>query len=79
MDEAISQYQQAIRLTPDNVDAHYNLGMAFYQQGRTDEAIRQFQAALRLKPDYANARKSLDVLLPAGAGSPPQPGASAAP
>ena len=52
-DEAIREFQAALRLKPDYADAHDNLGLAYQQQGRLDEAIREFQAALRLKPDDA--------------------------
>jgi tetratricopeptide (TPR) repeat protein len=58
-DEAIRQYQQALRLKPEHPLVHYNLGNAFLAQGQTDEAIRQFQEALRLKPDYAKAHNNL--------------------
>ena len=76
MDEAISQYEEAIRLKPDNANAHNNLGNALRRKGRTGEAIRHFQEALRLKPDYADARKNLDAALDTKADSPQQPGAS---
>ena len=58
-DEAIRQYEEAIRLKADYTDAHYNLGVAFYQRGRTDEAIRQFQQVVHLKPGYAEAHNNL--------------------
>ena len=44
-------------------DAHYNLGVAFYQQGRAVEAIRQFQEVIRLKPDHAQAHNNLGAAL----------------
>jgi Flp pilus assembly protein TadD len=74
MDEAISQFQEAIRLRPDNANAHNNLGVALYRKGRTGEAIRHFEEAVRLKPDYADARKNLDVVLATKARSSPPPG-----
>ena len=63
-DEAIRQYQEAIRLRPDDALVHNDLGLALYMQGRTSEAIRQFHEALRLKPDYADARRDLAVRSP---------------
>ena len=63
IDEAIRQYQEAIRLKPDYADAHNNLGVALDKKGQTDEAIRQYQEALRLKPDYAEAHNNLGIAL----------------
>jgi len=72
-DEAIRQYQEAIRLKPDYAEAHNNLGIALVRNSQSDEAVRQFQEALRLKPGYADARKSLEILLatPADSSKPP--------
>ena len=42
MDEAIRQYQEAIRLKPDYAEAHNNLGNALAEKGQMDEAIRQY-------------------------------------
>jgi len=58
-DEAIRQYQEAIRLRPEDADVHYNLGNALLKQGQTDEAIRQFQEVIRLKPDDSEAHNNL--------------------
>ena len=78
IDEAIRQYQEAIRLKPDDADAHNNLGVALGQKGQIDEAIRQFQEALRLNPDHADAHYNLGAALgkqrPNGRGDPPIPG-----
>ena len=54
-DEAIREYQAALRINPDYADAHYNLGVAYAQQGRTDEAMREYQAALRVNPDMCRS------------------------
>ena len=64
MDEAIRQFQEAIRLKPDYAEAHYNLGNALDKKGRTDEAIRQYQEAVRLKPDSFQPHLALARILP---------------
>ena len=79
IDEAMRQYQAALRLKPDYAEAHFNLGNALSRKGQMDEAIRQFQEALRLKPDFAAARKNLDVMLATKAHSSPPPGAATQP
>ena len=63
LDEAIRQFQEAIRLEPDHTDAHNNLGYAFYVKGQMDEAIRQYHEALRLNPDDADAHSNLGIAL----------------
>jgi protein O-mannosyl-transferase len=61
-DEAIRQYQEALRLNPGFAQAHNNLGAALEKKGHTDEAIRQYQEALRLKADYAEAHNNLGIV-----------------
>ncbi|MGP8198118.1 MAG: tetratricopeptide repeat protein [Limisphaerales bacterium] len=59
MDEAISQYQQALQIKPDFPEAHLNLGNALFKEGRTDEAISQYQLALQFQPDSADTHVDL--------------------
>ncbi len=63
IDEAISQYQEAIRLKPNYADAYDNLGNALGMGGQIDEAIIQIQEAIRLKPDDAEAHNNLGIAL----------------
>jgi len=63
LDDAIGQYQAAIRLKPDYANAHNNLGIALARKGQTDEAIGEYQEAIRLKPDHADAHNGLGVAL----------------
>jgi tetratricopeptide (TPR) repeat protein len=63
INEAISQFQEVIRLKPDFANAHYNLGLALDEKGQIDEAINQYQEAFRLKPDYAEAHNNLGTAL----------------
>ena len=54
LNDAIAQYEEALCLQPDYVEAHYNLGNAWSQvPGRLHDAIVQYEEALRLKPDFA--------------------------
>jgi tetratricopeptide (TPR) repeat protein len=59
LDEAIRQYQAALRLTPGYALPHLSLGMLLVKQGRMGEAIRQFQEGVRLEPDNPQARNNL--------------------
>jgi tetratricopeptide (TPR) repeat protein len=61
MDEALEYLQIAVRLAPDNANAHHNLGVVYTQKGRYDDAIEQFRAALRLKPDDPETHNNLGV------------------
>jgi protein O-mannosyl-transferase len=59
IDEAISEYQTAIKLNPDFFGAHYDLGYAYLRLGRIDEAISEYQTAIKLNPDSADAHYHL--------------------
>jgi tetratricopeptide (TPR) repeat protein len=61
--EAIGQYEQALRLNPDFAEAHYNFGVALSGQGKLQEEIGQYEQALRIKPEYADAHNNLGVAL----------------
>ena len=61
--EAIAQYEQALRINPDYAQAHYDLGNAFLREGKIEEAIAQYEQALRIKPDYAEAHNNLGTVL----------------
>ena len=49
----IDAYKQAIRINPDDADAHYNLGVAYGKLGKYQEAMDAFKQAIRFNPDYA--------------------------
>jgi len=55
LDEAVQQYQQAVQLKPDFVQAQYNLANALRLQGKSVAAITAYQQTLKLKPDFAIA------------------------
>jgi tetratricopeptide (TPR) repeat protein len=56
LDDAVSEYEEALRLKPDIAETHTNLGNALAKTpGRLDEAMAQYEEALRLQPDYSDA------------------------
>ena len=60
LNDAIAQYEEALRLQPDYAEPHNNLGNAWSKlPGRLNDAIAQYEEALRLKPDYVEAHNNL--------------------
>lgn len=48
--EAITQFEDVIRLKPEHNRAHYNLGLQLFISGRGPEAIEHFQKAIQYAP-----------------------------
>jgi Tfp pilus assembly protein PilF len=42
--------------------AHFNLGLAYLDQGKMDRAAREFEFVLKINPDNEMARKFLDFI-----------------
>jgi Flp pilus assembly protein TadD len=62
-DEAIVQYQEALKLRPNFLEARSNFANMLLDHGRAGEAVVQFQKLLEIKPDLAEADYSLGVAL----------------
>jgi protein O-mannosyl-transferase len=72
LDQAISQFQEALNIRSRNSESHYSLGAALIQSNLGnalarkqlwDEAIDHLQEAVRLRPDYADAYFNLGSVL----------------
>ena len=61
--EAIGQYEQALRLKPNSFEADTDLGIALLHAGQVQEAIAHYERALCIKPDYARAYYNWGVAL----------------
>ncbi len=60
---SIALFDHAIQVTTNNSVAHFNLGTALANQGRTAEAIEHFSHALRIKSGNASVHKHLALAL----------------
>jgi tetratricopeptide (TPR) repeat protein len=54
-DRAITDYDQAIKLDPNEAIPLNNRGDVYYQIGQVDRAMDDFNAAIKLDPNYADA------------------------
>ena len=54
-DNAIADYNEALRLDPEHAIAYHNRGLAWSQKAKYDNAIADYDNAIRLDPKYATA------------------------
>ena len=67
--EAIAQYEEALRLNPEYTEAHINLGNLLARNpDRQAEAISHYETALRLNPNLAGVHNNLAIALAADPG-----------
>jgi lipoprotein NlpI len=52
---AITSFNQAIRLNPRSAEAYQGRGMAYNETGQNEQALKDYDAALALNPQYAEA------------------------
>ena len=61
--QAIENYQRVVELAPDWIEAHINLGVAYYQMGQLSDARAAFAAAVALDPLNGISRYNLGCTL----------------
>ena len=52
--EAFESYKQAIRINPDDAEAHFFLGVAYISLSDRDSALKQYAILNRLDTELAN-------------------------
>ncbi len=50
--KAIEWYQKALDLDPKNINAHTDLGTAYYNVGRGQDALREYRKSLEIDPKH---------------------------
>ena len=61
-DDAIADYNEAIRLRPQHALTYFNRGSAYRKKGQNEQAIADYQKALELSPDLAIVKTKLQEL-----------------
>ncbi len=65
LDEAVAQYERALKAEPKNARVHVNLAAVLKNQGRFDDAISHCKIALDIDPKDAMAHNNLGASLEA--------------
>lgn len=60
--EAVEYYERDAKSEPNNAQAHFNLGTAYYAAENFDAAFKEFQEAVALAPGIDHAHYFLGVL-----------------
>ena len=62
MQEAIAEYDEAIRLDPQYADAYYNRGLVYEAEGKKAEAIADFEQHITLTNDRQSIKRSRQLI-----------------
>jgi len=60
-DEAIAEFEEAVKANPNDPNNHINLGAAYVAKAMWNEAIAEYKRALKINPDHPLARTGLGV------------------
>lgn len=63
LDEALAEFEAAIRVRPDYWQGHINAAVVLIDQGKLDEAMARLRRVLELNPNRSHAHGSVGVVL----------------
>jgi predicted O-linked N-acetylglucosamine transferase (SPINDLY family) len=63
LDEAVRDYQEILKLQPDQLDVLNNMGVALRRMGRLEEAAASYRRVVELDPTIAGAHNNLGNVL----------------
>src|SRR5512143_2663253 len=62
-EEAVKDFDEALKVRQDDPEVWYNRGNAFYRLGKLKEALQSYMKAVQLKPDFAQAHYNAGLVL----------------
>ena len=62
-DEAIREFEKALKINTKNPQVYYNLGIVYEAKNMVEKASEMYRCVLELKPDYTFAKEHLDKLI----------------
>jgi cytochrome c-type biogenesis protein CcmH/NrfG len=65
-DDAITWYQNALKLDPSNADASTDLGVSYFYTDRPDDALAQFERSLKIDPRHTKTMLNKGIVLAFG-------------
>ena len=61
-DDAITWYEQAVKLAPDDVNLSTDLGVCYYYTNQPDKALARFDASLKIDPKHVKTLLNLGIV-----------------
>jgi len=62
VEKAIEEYQQALKLNPNYIEAYMNIGAIYVDKKDYDQAIQQFKKVIELNYYYGKAHYNLGLI-----------------
>jgi 2-polyprenyl-3-methyl-5-hydroxy-6-metoxy-1,4-benzoquinol methylase len=59
LQDSLTAIQRAVEISPNDEEAHYNLGITLQEFGRLEDAETSYKKAIAIKPDLAEAHSNL--------------------
>ncbi|MCK5534569.1 tetratricopeptide repeat protein [bacterium] len=62
-DQAIKEFQEALKINSNNPQIYYNLGITYEAKNMIEQASKMYRQTLELKSDHVYAKEHLDKLV----------------
>ncbi|MEM7828685.1 MAG: tetratricopeptide repeat protein, partial [Candidatus Aenigmatarchaeota archaeon] len=62
LDKALENFQMALELEPQLIEAYNNIGVIYARKGLNQEAIKNYQMAINLEPNFVEAHFNLGMV-----------------